>query len=214
MRSLLNFFLIFLATYLALPQSFAADSCSQLIGSCDYYTCIDTQRLSCGDQGYALGYGRRFCQKFTGMSFAPARTRLEAELFPASGDAWRDEVRSCLQEELETFFTDTQNASCEQLRTFAFASHPHCYTKGPSFCELSPENVVRIGLTIKTDLLTGESFQQIRDTAEICDAQLQARIDTEPKALLRWQLAHYQGLWRLIAADPLQVHRFLETVRP
>ncbi len=194
--------------------AFAQDSCASLLGSCEYYSCVEAQRISCGETGYALGYGQVYCEKFTAMSFAPSRTKLEATLFPADGGEWRDEVRSCLQEKLEEYFAQEEQPTCSSLRTFAFASHPYCYTKGPSFCELSPENVVRIGLTIKLDLLTGESVRQIRDTAAICDGQLGERLTTEKNAFIRWQLAHYRGIWQLIARDPLRVNAFLDTVRP
>ena len=194
--------------------SAVADDCASLIGTCEYYSCIDQERLSCGTEGYALGYGKVYCEKFTEMSFAPSRTPLEAELFPASGSAWRDGVRSCLQQELESYFVNTASPHCSELRTFAFDSHPGCYTAGPSFCELSPENVVRIGLTIQADLLTGESQRQIRDTASICVDQLQDRIDKESAPWIRWKLAEYQRIWQLVARDPLGIGRWLEQVRP
>ncbi|MBC7659085.1 MAG: hypothetical protein H7249_05190 [Chitinophagaceae bacterium] len=31
------------------------DACTPLIGSCDYYTCVEDNRLSCGPTGYPLG---------------------------------------------------------------------------------------------------------------------------------------------------------------
>lgn len=193
--------------------SFAADRCSALVGSCEYYSCIEEERLSCGESGYALGYGQRYCEKFSAINFIPSFPNAEAQVFPVAGNDWRDEVRTCLQEELEDFFFASEGPEvkdCSALRTFAFDSHPRCYTSGPSFCALKPQSVIRIGLTIDApDLLTAESQKQIFDTAAICEQQLQERIDSERNYFIRWKLKEYQVIWRTLAKNPLKIKEVL-----
>jgi len=40
--------------------------CSYLAetGNCEFYNCVDNA-FPCGDDGYAVGYGHRYCNKFT-----------------------------------------------------------------------------------------------------------------------------------------------------
>lgn len=180
------------------------DRCSSLIGSCEYYSCIEEERISCGPQGYPLGYGVKYCEKLSALEFSPALTDLNQKVFPADGNAWRDEVRSCLQEEMDDFFASGDALSCENLKAFAFNSHPRCYTKGISFCELTPESVIKVGLSIAPeDLLTQESLTQVRDTALICNDQLGARLKTETNLLVRLQLYKYKAIWEAVALNPL-----------
>lgn len=203
-------FLIVLAAMGPAFSSQAADRCSDQIGNCSYYSCIEQERLSCGSSGYALGYGQAYCEKFSELTFQPSHPGGELAVFPAAGNEWRDEVRACLQYELEDYFAGEEEKDCRSLRAFAFESHPRCYTSGPSFCALKPQSIIKIGLTINTDLLTAESLAQVRDTATICVRQLDERIADEPSFFVRWKLKEYQGIWRLVAANPIQLGNLLK----
>lgn len=217
-KKLLQFFGLVLPSlsssllFLAPSMVMAADRCSELIGSCEYYSCIEEERLSCGDSGYALGYGQRYCEKFSAIKFNPSFPNAERVVFPVAGNDWRDAVRTCLQEELEVYFFDeSAPKDCSTLRTFAFDSHPRCYTSGPSFCALKPQSVIRIGLTIDAkDLLTAESQKQIFDTAAICDRQLEERIDAERNYFIRARLMEYQAIWKTLARNPKRVRDILK----
>ncbi len=205
---------LLLPTIFALLSSMpaaAADRCSELVGSCEYYSCIEEERLSCGDTGYALGYGKRFCEKFSAIKFFPSFPNNERIVFPVAGNDWRDSVRTCLQEELEDyFFTSDAPKDCSTLRAFAFDSHPSCYTSGPSFCGLKPQSVIRIGLTIGfKDLLTSESLKQIADTAALCEGQLQERIEDEKSRFIRARLMEYQAIWRSLKGNPSRVREIM-----
>ncbi len=199
---------------LALSLSSSAspnDRCSALVGTCEYYSCVEAERIACGDQGYALGYGVKYCNKLSSLVFEPSKPGLNADTFPGDGNEWRDNVRTCLQTEMEGFFASGEPVTCESLRAFAFGSHPSCYTQGPSFCELNAEAVVKVGFTIgPKDLLTAESFTQVADTARICSAQLGERIEREDRLLVRLNLEKYQAIWNIIAADPLEVGRYFQ----
>lgn len=184
------------------------DECANLIGSCDYYACIDQNRLNCGNQGYALGYGKKYCEKFSAIDFTDARTPFGAAVFPGQGNVWRDNVRTCLQQGLESWFANDSAKDCSSLRAFAFNSHPDCYTQEPSFCELTPENVAKIGLTIQlNDFFKAESQQQIRATSRICVSQLDERIQYEDRGFVRFQLVEYRKIWVLVARDPAMIGR-------
>lgn len=196
------FFLALIPT--AQSETFS-DQCANLIGSCEYYSCIDIERLSCGSQGYTLGYGRKYCQKFSAIDFPETNNPHALALFPSNGNQWRDQVRSCLQQRLETAFANDEVKDCASLRKIAFDSHPKCYTDGPSFCELTTDNVIRIGLTIQpNDLIKAESQQQIRDTASICVKQLSVRIEEVDNPLYRLELSEYRNLWVLVSQNPAQ----------
>ncbi len=190
-------------TFFAYSYTAWASICSSYIGTCDYYSCIEQEVITCGDSGYALGYGGKYCQRFTEMTFAPHRTAIEEAAYPANGAAWRDRVKSCLMQELEQYLDSGKEVSCSELRAYAFKSHPDCYTRSPSFCELTLENVARVGLTIDArTILTKESIEQVRDTATICVRDLTVRIKDAPSFAVRWQLQHARGIWRLIAKKP------------
>ncbi len=190
------------------------DECANLIGSCEYYSCIEANRLSCGASGYALGYGKAYCERFSAIDFKDARTPFGEALFPASGNVWRDNVRQCLQQSLEAFFATDASKTCGTVRAFAFNSHPECYTQSPSFCDLTPENVARIGLTIQPqDLWTQESLTQVRDTARICVTQYDDRIALEDRPLIKFYLNEYRKIWVVVAGDPKKWHTIWQTER-
>jgi hypothetical protein len=211
-NSLLAVFLFFAPSLVQAEVYY--DECANLIGSCDYYACINQNRLSCGPKGYPLGYGKKYCEKFSAIDFPEAISTNQIKLFPGTGNIWRDNVRSCLQTKMESWFASAANKDCSSLRSFAFNSHPECYTDGPSFCELIPDNVVRIGLTIQVnDLFKAETIRQIQQTSRICVSQLDERISEEDRAAIRFQLAEYRKIWVLVAADPKLLGRLFENVR-
>lgn len=191
------------------------DSCTGLIGTCDYYACVERERLSCGAKGYPMGYGVNYCEKLSALEFSPAHTSLGAATFPADGNEWRDRVRTCLQVEMDDQFARKGDMSCSELKAFAFNSHPKCYTEeSPSFCELTVESVLKVGLTIAPkDLLTKESLTQVTTTAGICSDQLSKRLETESNLLVRLNLMKYRSIWNAIAIDPAKVSEHLKGLR-
>lgn len=210
LSNLLNLFLSFSLHAQAAP-GLVNDACTPLIGSCEYYSCVENNRVSCGPTGYPIGYGVNYCEKLSALEFHPARTSIGASTFPADGNVWRDSVRTCLQVEMEDHFAKTKDVSCEELNKFAFDSHPKCYTESPSFCELTVDSVVKVGLTISpVDLLTKQSLTQVAVTAGICTSQLNERIKTEKNLLVRMNLIKYRTIWNSIAVDPSKVSEALD----
>lgn len=183
------------------------DRCSALVGSCDYYACVETERLNCGPQGYPLGYGKNYCEKLSAIEFAGP----QSEMFTGDGNIWKREVRDCLQEEMEDYFRDQPATDCQQLRTFAFDSHPRCYTQKTSFCELDVSSVLAIGFTIlPKDLVSIESQKQVRETASICVVEINERLAEGPNWSLKFELLKYRTLWQAVAASPVSLTAWLD----
>lgn len=179
------------------------DECSSLVGTCEYYSCIEKNRLSCGETGYPMGYGLNYCEKLSSIEFQPASTALGNRVFPADGNKWKVNVRSCLQVEMEKYFQTNPNSTCQELRTFAFNSHPGCYTQAVNFCELNVQSIVQVGLAIAPrDLVSSESQTQVRETANLCVNHINNRLQSESGFLLRVQLLKYKAIWKTIAASP------------
>lgn len=197
----------------AFTPSADPSKCSSLLGSCDYYTCVEKEYLACGKKGYALGYAQKFCEKFSKTDFPEPKgptSDLSRILFPAEGNAWVANVRQCLQEALDERLLEKPFTQCQEMREFGFSSHPSCYTTSPSFCELTPQNVARVGLVIGIPtLLTKETTDQIRETAMICVNQLTDRIATEGRPHIRANLRAYQTLWKLLGRNPQNFDRLM-----
>ncbi len=192
-------------------SSAGIDKCSKLIGSCDYYVCVEEERLSCGDSGYPIGYGKRYCEILSSIDYPQAKDEHAKAVHPADGNVWKSDVRTCLQVEMDKYFAANKKPSCDQLRSFAFGSHPKCYTQKTSFCDLNPAAIVAVGLNIAPgDLLTAESQQQVRDTAKICVDQMNKRLATESGFFLKLDLIKYRTLWQAVALAPSSLTSWME----
>lgn len=97
---------------------------------CSFYrSCLDPAR-SCGEDGYALRFGERFCNTFME----------EKHQFTPAGQTWLRSVRRCLQAELVHSLDDPP--SCEALADTAFKTHARCYTdRADSICSLDGHDV-------------------------------------------------------------------------
>jgi hypothetical protein len=131
--------------------------------NCSFYSaCVDRQ-TSCGEGGYALGYGEKYCTAFKNING-----------LSSTGVAWRDSVMHCLQQELVPFAAPTSVATCSDILETAFDSHPRCYTRPEhSICFLPPGDVLNVLGTIGgQELLTTRSRTQILATIRTCIAQI------------------------------------------
>ena len=54
------------------------------------------------------------------MDFSDWKNRLREKIFPANANDWRDEVRECLQVEMEIYFNNNEQMTCGELKDFAF----------------------------------------------------------------------------------------------
>jgi len=127
--------------------------------TCAFYSaCVEAEH-PCGTDGYALGYGEKYCERF--MSHTNLSER---------GNAWRDATMACLQQELIAFIGSSRRASCEALSDAAFASHPACYTQvGHSICSLPMTDVWAILRTLDgPDTFSLRAAKQIRSVIATC----------------------------------------------
>jgi len=113
--------------------------------NCSFYSACVEKETACGESGYALGYGEKYCTAFKNI-----------DSLSAKGIAWRDSVMHCLQEKLVDYTQPSSTASCDQIIDAAFASHPVCYTlPESSICFLPPADTLAVLSTIGgSELLT------------------------------------------------------------
>lgn len=198
-----SMFLVFLSLVLserALAQA-EPTTCSSLIGTCEYYDCVEHELLACGSEGYVLGYGKRYCEKFAQVRPLPHLTPHEKELFPVEWNSWLQKTAQCLHSAIDDYFLEGSSRSCSTLRSAAFASHAHCYTTGDSFCFLPPRQVANIGSIISVrGFSQAETRRQVAETAAICVQQIDSRLEHESSPLNRLELTAYRNSWSLIAS--------------
>ena len=92
---------------------------------CEWYTnCLD-QKYPCGDKGYAIDYGFKYCSKFNE----------NISKFNAQGQEWVRNTMDCLKSTLAKEIVPYFDKNCDIIRKTAFDSHPPCYIQN-GFCEL------------------------------------------------------------------------------
>lgn len=129
---------------------------------CTFYsTCLSSIK-DCGASGYALGYGKKYCDSFSNSNFSE------------NGSKWRNSTLICLQEELvnNVLFEDL---SCTAIKDIAFNSHPNCYTRngsGISICDFNKLTAADYYSIFKAididDILSKDSAIQIVSTLKTC----------------------------------------------
>lgn len=121
-----------------------------------FYRCAE-QTLGCGADGYLLGYGTRYAERF----YRSTRPWMSAQ-----GQRWIDATLLCLQTALRDRIDAT--TSCADVRTRAFDSHPECYVDS-GFCELPFTDWLAVATTIDgRDWLSRDAQRQVTATARAC----------------------------------------------
>ena len=86
--------------------------------TCNWYpNCLERVH-PCGPDGYALGYGFKYCTLFEAAN---------ASVLSPRGLAWRDLTLVCLQEALLPLLN--RSITCPDILSFAYETHPICYTQ-------------------------------------------------------------------------------------
>lgn len=160
------------STELAYP--IVASCAVPLDTDCTYYSACLERAIPCGAEGYALGFGEKFCTAFRGAELSPAGTK------------WMKSVMGCLQRVLAPevvakgkFTTEpAPRAVCQDLFDLAFASHPGCYTSDESsICFLPPGDLATVLQTIGAqEILKPRTGVQVVSTVGICVKQLTGRL--------------------------------------
>ncbi|CAK4077023.1 unnamed protein product [Aphanomyces euteiches] len=93
-----------------------------------YFECLDVAH-PCRSTGYAQSFGGKYCELFDN----------KMDWFSLKGQAWMFGTMTCLQRKLVTLLNNP-SLSCANIHSFAFDSHPSCYTtdnaNGISVCDL------------------------------------------------------------------------------
>ncbi len=117
-----------------------------------YRSCLESSS-ACGANGYALGYGEKYCLRF-----------LQNSKFSKSGMDWRRATMTCLQKSLVPAFNWTNDRNvCPRIMKAAFQNHVSCYTQEPnSICHLSLNDwrLVSTEILLLKDLLSPRGLKQ------------------------------------------------------
>lgn len=157
------------------PTYPSIESCNTPLDyDCSFYSACLERAIPCGVQGYALGFGEKYCTAFRASSLSP------------TGKKWSRRVMKCLQEELVTEIaaaggfasTPAPADRCQEVFSHAFDSHPGCYTEETnSICSLPPGDLASVMHTIGLkEMLTRRTGGQMLSTVGICIAQLTRRL--------------------------------------
>lgn len=121
-----------------------------------FYQCAE-QTLACGPDGYLIGYGTRYAERFY---------RYTRPWMSPAGKRWIDATLVCLQDTLRERID--ASTSCDDVRTIAFDSHPECYVDS-GFCELPVTDWLAVVATIDgRDWLSRDAARQVAATAHAC----------------------------------------------
>ena len=119
-----------------------ASDCTSLIGTCEYYQCVEKTE-QCGSKGYYLKFGKHYCEKY----------KNDQAKYSEKGQEFLIKIRSCLQQGLELEHTNTNKyPKCDDALKFAVGTHKSCYTKY-GFCDLPSDDKARIKRTAKKELI-------------------------------------------------------------
>lgn len=118
-------FFILLSSVNALEFS----KCEDLASDCEYYSCVEETK-HCGKNGYALGFGRKYCKKFERSSHR----------FSESGKMWIEEVKECL---IDNLGRTSQELSCNNFRKAQVKNHIPCYVNS-GYCSLNDRDKFQI----------------------------------------------------------------------
>ncbi len=141
---------------------------------CGFYPDCLERAHACGVKGYALGYGTKYCERFSSNS--------TTDCMSVSGAKWRDSTLVCLQKALVNILPKADSMTCEEIENFAYMSHATCYTGGgaeipsePSVCFLSVSDIKCIyDIVDLRDLTSIEGLRAEKSAISICAKQVRA----------------------------------------
>jgi len=138
---------------------------------CEFYKSCLEAKYTCGNNGYPIGYGYKYCNKF--LTYY--------EEFPQKGKEWVNKTLVCLKQALYPLYQAESN--CEVIYAAAFNSHPECYFQS-GFCDLFIDRG-NIMYTLKAllhvyevrDFMSVTSLKQVYDTAKLCGKDYLSQIN-------------------------------------
>ena len=146
--------------------------------SCAFYLNCMEEKVKCGSSGYALGYGLRYCIKFSKLlvSFSP------------EGQTWIWNTMNCLQKALVTSLKNCEK-NCTILKKTAFDSHPMCYVDN-GVCNLPPQDWAAIVTIVGKDLLNLDGFIQALKTTPQCVSTVLGKVrnQLQQTVTIQWRI--------------------------
>lgn len=127
---------------------------------CTFYPQCLEPKVQCGSEGYPIAYGLNYCTLFTDV----------ASEMSDEGQEWITNTMLCLQNALVPYGTDgTESTTCDDLRSYAFGTHPDCYVGG-GFCTLPPSDWAVVVETVGLAELFGslEALKAVLETGKDC----------------------------------------------
>lgn len=166
---MLKFLLLFIVSLPAISNS-DLRSCFELTDrGCDFYEQCLERKFNCGEKGYAISFGKRYCESL--MAINSPHSPTEGKLSP-QGLRWRETTRKCLQTQLLPLVDANWEMSCSGIRRFAYETHPTCYTiPGNSFCDLPSSDWWVLLKSFKNPDFSPESFEQLSRIIKSCVMQ-------------------------------------------
>ncbi|KIM39479.1 hypothetical protein M413DRAFT_52508, partial [Hebeloma cylindrosporum] len=141
--------------------------CSKPVrGDCSFYEDCLESRYQCGANGYPLGYGKKYCNKFNAAK----------DKFSPKGQIWMLDTMECLQRVLLPEATgpiqpgaNPWRTPCGDLRKKAFDSHAECYIQN-GVCTLGVKDWAQILEVVDLKTLFGswESLNEVFEAAAGC----------------------------------------------
>lgn len=158
-------------------------------GQCGFYRDCLESKFHCGSEGYPLGYGEKYCEKFVAgqdkLSLAGQKWMmdtmqcLQRVLVPDATESDADELELELDSESDSISVHEaidngsniepalRNRRCSALKQKAFDSHSECYLSN-GLCSLSGRDWVQIVEIIGVKTLF-DSWDAIKETIEAAE---------------------------------------------
>ena len=136
----------------------SASQCSDLIGTCEYYQCLEEQE-KCGEDSYYIEFGLHYCRKYQAKEYK----------YTSQGKEFLSNIRTCLQEELEReIIRAGELPKCSKIEKFAVATHKTCY-KQYDFCSLPEDDRRHVKLAAKKEIFDVQMLKFAFWLEKYCD---------------------------------------------
>lgn len=146
LHSIFNITLVAIGIGLFHRPANAQQPCQELINSCQYYACKNTQ-LRCADKNYLYNFGYKNCVQF----------EIDRHFFSTQGQQFLDRVRPCLQNKIEQ--ENPEQFICPNVENYVYDHHVQCYIEN-GYCELNAEDKQQITIEVHGSLISNPQLFQ------------------------------------------------------
>lgn len=132
---------------------------------CSFYKEYLEEKFKCGSNGYPIGYGFKYCNRFLEYF----------SNFSSTGKQWVEDTLVCLKQKLVVpynTFDEKNKDTCDKIKNYAFDSHVQCYVSN-GFCEELKRSPIQFSLDLfkvyqLKDFLSLLAIKQIKDVMASC----------------------------------------------